>query len=321
MQRKLMVLFTVLVLLSFVIAPVGLAQAEGKVQDVNPACPPRDSNLMKNRDFLHSLSPECVRAFKVSYKEAHFSEPEQNIEPMTAGQPDNYGYVYNSTPYSWITATTNSGLTGDDEYMGPVDIGFSFPFYGAPQTQLYFNTNGLITFGAGSWQWARDGIPSEVTPNNLIAPFWEDLLVGSPYNYGGIYYSKGGSAPNRYFVLEWRGVESYNGVSSADFEAILYENGDIVVNHGNHPSSYYSTVGIEDSTGHQGLQYQHGDFGVFSQTAIHFSYPTTPVARVLAYAPQPSGFVPLNRPRDFPIIVTNTGVLGTDTYDLSTPLN
>src|SRR5215213_8929281 len=262
MKNKLMVLFTTLILLSLLMPPAGTVRALTGIQNASQECPPYKEGILNDKDFLHSLPLECIRTYKESTQQANLPTG-RDAQPLEVGVPDSFGYTYdNSVSYNWISATTNSGLIGDDEFSGPVDIGFSFPFYGVSQTQLYFNTNGLITFGAGSREWGRSSIPNNVKPNNLIAPFWDDLLVGSPY--GAIYYSKGGSAPNRYIVIEWREVESYNGYGLASFEAILYENGDIVVQHGNLPSPYYSTVGIEDSSGYQGLLVQHGNWGVWS---------------------------------------------------------
>ena len=322
MQHRWMVLFATLILLSLLIAPVHTVQA----QDLTPGCPPYDPDLLQEKEVLRTLPLACIKTYKESarqgnpLKKVSPDATAQDVEPMVAGGPDSFGYIYDdSVSYNWISAATNSGLTGDDDFTGPIGLGFNFPFYGIPQTQLYFNTNGLITFGAGSIQWGAYDIPNDLNPNNFIAPFWDDLLVGSPDNSGAIYYSQGGSAPNRYFVIEWRDVQNYSSTDTFSFEAILYENGDIVVQHQSLPSSYYSTVGIEDSAGYGGLEYQFGDSGLTALNAIRFYHPTTPAANVLASAPQWGGFVPLSGHKDFTIEVVNRGSLGADTYDLSLP--
>src|SRR5215212_2635746 len=225
MKNKLMVLFTTLILLSLLMPSAGTARAQTGVQNASQDCPPYKESILNDKDFLHSLPLECIGAYKEAARQTNLPADGREIQPMTTGEPDQFGYAYDSSVvYNWISASTNSGLIGDDEFTGPIDIGFSFPFYGLPQTQLYFNTNGLITFGAGSREWGGRGIPNDANPNNFIAPFWDDLLVGSPY--GAIYYSRGGSAPNRYIVIEWRSVESYSGIGATTVEAILYENGD-----------------------------------------------------------------------------------------------
>ena len=56
------------------------------------------------------------------------------------GSRDSYGYRWTdshspspSVPFNWVeidSTGTDSGLTGDDYYGGPFNIGFSFNFYG-----------------------------------------------------------------------------------------------------------------------------------------------------------------------------------------------
>ena len=316
MQRKLFVLFSGLVLFSMLIAPAGMAGAQVETQASSPNCPPFDSSLMRDKGFLQSLPPECSKSYQKLTQEGGNQANKPDITPLAVGGPDAFGYTYDdAVSYSWISATTDSGLTGDDDYSAPINIGFNFPFYGLPQSQLYFSTNGLITFRAGSWD-RGGGIPNSATPNNLIAPFWEDLVVGSPYNSGAIYYSQGGAAPNRYFVIEWRDVTTYNGSSAFSFEAILYENGDVVVQHQSLPASYYSTVGIENSVGDEGLEYQFGFSGLSAPKAIRFYYPA-PAARVLVSPLEAGSFSAIGGTADFVITVANTGSLGADTYNLT----
>src|SRR6266540_2643543 len=210
MQHKLMVLFTMLVMVSFALVPVGAVRAQVQTPRNTSGCPPYDPTLSKDLTFLHSLTPECVKVYKTLSRETNVVAQAQNAQPMTVGGPDNCGYTYDdSVGYSWISASTNSGLIGDDEFTGPINIGFDFPFYGMPQSQLYFSTNGLITFGAGNWEWSGPSIPSDMNPNSFLAPYWDDLRVGSPSNAGAVYYSQGGDSPNRYFVVEWHNVQNY----------------------------------------------------------------------------------------------------------------
>ena len=38
----------------------------------------------------------------------------------------------------------------DDDAAGPIDLGFSFPFHGNSYSQVFFSSNGLITFDGAS---------------------------------------------------------------------------------------------------------------------------------------------------------------------------
>ena len=295
-------------------------QAQAEAQGAPPACPPYEERILKERELLKSLPEECIRVYKQAERQAAAYTTVSDVGNVKISGYNVYGYTYNdsSVPFNWIDATTNSGLTGDDRFQGPVDIGFAFPFYGLTESSLYFSTNGLITFDAGSAEWNNNVIPHDRNPNNFIAAFWEDMLVGAPYNGGGIYYSGGGAALNRYFVVEWRGVTNYETSRTFSFEVILYENGDIVVQHRSLPSAYSSAVGLEDYSGYDGLQYQRGSSGLSAPRAIRFYYPTTASVQVVAYSTQPAGFLPLDSTRDFPVTVINRGRAGTDTYQVYT---
>ncbi|MBI5842459.1 MAG: S-layer homology domain-containing protein [Chloroflexi bacterium] len=297
--------------------PTGASIAQENPQDSQPNCPPTDPTSTQDPNFIKSLPPECRKAYRQSVSSEQQADPQPG--PFSVGGPDAFGYTFDNTvAYSWISASTNSGIVGDDATSGLVNIGFNFPFYGITQSQLYFSTNGLITFGEG-YNWGSWGynIPATSAPNNFIAPFWDDLVVGSSYNSGAIYYSQGGSAPNRYFVIEWRNITTFEGSSAFSFEAILYENGDIVVQQQSLPASYYSTVGIENSVGNEGLQYLSGTSGLSAPKAIRFYYPTAPTARVLVSPLEAGSFAAISGNVNFMITVTNTGNMGTDTYDLA----
>ena len=156
-------------------------------------------------------------------------------------------------------------------------MGFNFPFYGNSYSQLYFSTNGLISFGAGSSNQVNTAIPNTGVPTNMIAAFWDDLVVSSSTP---VYYAQGGTAPNRYFIVEWRAVTTFAGSSAFSFETILYENGDILIQHQSLPASYSSTVGIENSRGDDGLQYQYGSSGLSAPKAVRFSHTGTPTPEI-----------------------------------------
>jgi hypothetical protein len=316
MYRRLTILLGVLVLLSFVVLPIGSVQAQTKAADVISKCPPYAPALINDQGYLHSLPRECLKIYRQSDQKNASPTNVSGMNPLTVGGPDGFGYTYNDTvAFSWVAATTNSGLVGDDEFMGPFDIGFEFPFYGIPQSQLYFSTNGVITFDGGNSGWGGSvPVPSDATPNNFIAPYWDDFVVGVTGNTGAIYYKKGGTAPNRYLVMEWRNVELYGGSLPFSFEAILYENGDIVIQHQSLPVAHVWTIGIEDSAGYQGLEYPY--YPVVPGS-IRFYYPTAPTARLLVKPIEAGQFASLNAPTDVALTVSNVGTRGTDTYDFS----
>lgn len=80
-------------------------------------------------------------------------------------------YVLNITKYRGTI------LAAGDDTSTPVDLGFTFEYQGSDWTNVFVNSNGNLTFGAG------DGDFSETVPELLagpprIAPRWDDLDAG-----------------------------------------------------------------------------------------------------------------------------------------------
>jgi len=89
--------------------------------------------------------------------------------------------VISNAPGS-CTATPNGTPTDvvltDDDFEGPLPLGFNFDFWGNTYTDFYISSNGYVTFGMGSTDLGEDPIPNTNTPNDIIALFWDDLDPG-----------------------------------------------------------------------------------------------------------------------------------------------
>ncbi len=80
---------------------------------------------------------------------------------------------------------TDTGLSGDDQCTGAIDIGFPFDFYGDSYSYAYIETNGLLSFDGYTYGLLQRPDTVLVSPPDLlVAPFWDDLAVGSYYNSG-----------------------------------------------------------------------------------------------------------------------------------------
>ena len=119
----------------------------------------------------------------------------------------------NFAPISFNSGTSDSGWTRvpaavggnlddiDDGLSSPINIGFTFNFFGFNYTQLFVSSNGDVTFtpyDASTWNATR--IPRPEAPNNMIALARLDLKVDSPIN-SEIKYRLDGVAPNRVLIL------------------------------------------------------------------------------------------------------------------------
>ncbi len=208
------------------------------------------------RMLFYSLTPEIdISLTRI---------PSNQSTTFGHGGFDNFGYTWIDSEqphgplFDWIDIS-GSGTPvslADDSFVGPIDIGFEFPFYGNSYSQLYICSNGLITFGSGTAEFDNDSIPDADSPNNFISPWWDHL---SPNTGGDILYFS--SPAGDYFVLSYVDVPKYFYDGSITFQVILDTNGNIKMNYLNgdlaetgFPDYYTATVGIENADGSDGLE-------------------------------------------------------------------
>jgi thermitase len=188
--------------------------------------------------------------------------------------------------FDWLDASggANTALSVDDGFVS-VPLPFEFTFNGETKTSLLISTNGYLTFGSIGTAYNNTSIPIPANPNDLVAPFWDDL---NPAAGGGIYYTTLGDAPDRRFVVEWNGVPRFSpgspnyGEGALTFEVVLVEgSGDILFQYqtlsGPGASGGSATVGIEYATGASGVQYAYNTPDSLQESmAIKFSPSTAP---------------------------------------------
>jgi uncharacterized repeat protein (TIGR01451 family) len=215
-----------------------------------------------------------------------------------SGGPDSFGYTYldSNTPrgptYDWIEISgtgTEILPDSDDQWVGNINLGFFFNYYGTDYTQLAIGNNGLLFSGVGTSQYVNQPITQTPSIHGFIAPFWDDIVTWG--SAGAIYYQTIGTAPNRKFVVEWYDNQHYSSSTSGiTFEAILYEGTNNILFQyqdvsfgivsgavgGDNPpydNGGSATVGIEDPTGSIGLQYSFNEQVITSGLAILFKFP------------------------------------------------
>ena len=186
-------------------------------------------------------------------------------------------YVYNdSESYNWLDATTGTALSLTDDSSAEIPIGFDFKFYGITYSSISVCSNGYLTFDSDGRDFTNDPIPSANTPNNIIAPFWDDL---NPSSGGQVYYLVTGTTPNRTLTIEWYQVPEYQDIGAATFEVTLCESSNEIVfqyqdvffeddlfNWGRR-----ATVGVEGPDGLYGTQYSNDSASLYNNLAIRFS--------------------------------------------------
>jgi uncharacterized repeat protein (TIGR01451 family) len=290
-------------------------------QDNTP--PPKPGEMLPfEENEYKKLEPQGGRASSSLY---------QGL-PAATGGPDYFGYTWDDgVAFNWVGATNglDIGISGDsDQRASILSLPFDFHYYDEIYDKVVVAASGYLGFTSGGW-WPnqQNPLPSSETPNNIIAPFWTVMYLDDTGPTGRVYYRSGGTAPNRYVVVEWYNVaggteeDDSGGDETYRFEVVLYESGDILFQYHTmvyNDWRYYASIGIEDWYG-DGLGYM--DWGNYwdrlpaSGQAILFSRPAP--SAYLGLSPLHAGvFTHAGQPSEFELTVRNTGELGTDVYDL-----
>ncbi|MBI5216969.1 MAG: choice-of-anchor D domain-containing protein [Ignavibacteriae bacterium] len=200
---------------------------------------------------------------------------------MGKGGPDSTGYTWidsdepGGPQFSWmdIRGVGDTVTLGDDVNRGPFPLGFDFTFYGNTFNSIRIVSNGFLTFTSTATGITNAAIPTTTEPNNLIAPFWDDLDLRS--TNGGSVWKYFDAANNRY-IVQYDSVKKYGTTETSrfTFQVIVQANGQIVYQYKNMVGTLNSaTIGIENSTGTIGLQVVFNNTYVHDNLAILFSPP------------------------------------------------
>lgn len=231
-----------------------------------------------SRDYPPEVYADVPKGTDIDYQGAPVEEAK--------GGPDDFGYYWidsddpGGPAFDWIDVsgmgTEVTSQLDDDNYIGPFDIDFEFPFYGGLYNQIYIGSNGIIGFaetGMGS-RTARP-IPTATTPNSLLALLWDDLDPTDYDNPGAHVYFHSNSDR---CVIQFVDYPEYRADPGdiIDMEVILYKDGRIRYQYGDIASGFdllYSTVGIEDQNGTDGLEVAYHAAYLHSNLAIEFFKP------------------------------------------------
>ena len=138
----------------------------------------------------------------------------------------------------------------DDSSIGPIALGFEFPFYAELYSQFYFSSNGTISFASAEYPWNNLTLPNGSAPPALIAPWWDDLnnnegIQGVPY-----FWSNGEDVA----VITWDNFPKFGTQDFHTFQVVLVANGDILFQYLDlHGSRTVSTVGIQNVEKNKGV--------------------------------------------------------------------
>jgi hypothetical protein len=156
--------------------------------------------------------------------------------------------------------TTNpvAGAIGDD-VCALRPLGFMTTLYGVPYTDVGVVSNGFLNIGSCASVAFGNNCPlGNAIPNNLIAPFWDDLNTSTAG--GSVTDGTFGTAPTRVYAVTWSNVARFGAANDrVTMQAQIHENGGagervvVIVSNIVNPANFTPTTGIEDATGANSL--------------------------------------------------------------------
>ncbi|MDZ7815032.1 MAG: hypothetical protein U5N86_03220 [Planctomycetota bacterium] len=213
------------------------------------------------------------------------------VQAAEQTNPDLTGYkwVDNKAPQPYPDTPQGNALTwievsqtGTDLLAAPGfndlndgSIGVTTPFlptfygslFGMGSAPLYVSINGFISFGtpvSGVTSAFNTSLPNTAQPNNLLAPFWDDLDASAN---GHIYYDVVGIAPNRILVVQWSNMSFNQQTANLNFQVQIFETvtatpyafvyGNMTSPDAARATGSSATIGLEDSTGTKGTLYSY----------------------------------------------------------------
>jgi hypothetical protein len=175
---------------------------------------------------------------------------------------------------------TNLGLS-DDSWFFPIELPFSFSFYGKKYRHVAAGSNGTVYFSNLYMDNANCCIPCD-TPGieRFIAVYWDDLNP-TPGGDDNVYYAIVGEPPNRILVVQWQNIKHYDSQDSVTCQVQLFEGSNDILLLYAEPSLELgrgATVGVQMNRS-CGLNYLCNEPNLHSGLAVLFRYellcPTT----------------------------------------------
>ncbi len=252
-----------------------------------------------------SESEAAPRSFaRAQFFEAPAEAEGASLAPMpAAGGPDAFGYEFidSDSPggptFQWFDISgLGTPLNLADDGFANVSLPFGFSFYGATKNSVIISNNGYLTFGSDGSDRNNDEIPDPNSPNDIIAPFWDNLQ-----STGGNVYHYYDSANGR-FIVQYHNVTGHGDPDTHTFQVILQTNGQILFQYLTLGETLdRCTVGIENASGSTGLQVVADDDYLHNNLAIRFATPN-PLPTITSAAPNAG-----NRLQTLNVVLTGTG--------------
>ena len=202
--------------------------------------------------FLAFIFISSMAISQVGYNKIQISNLDQNLQPTYPETPSETSFSYhgnrsescwsplssdyvNITNSMWgLPGTWAEANPGDDGSFGPINLGWTYYFYGQAFTSIYINVNGNITFGDPYSAYSAYGFPASNVPA-MIAPYWGDVdLRATGAGANQLYYK----LDSNKITIQWIevGYYSMNTDKTNSFQLVLTDGNDVGIGVG------YNTV-------------------------------------------------------------------------------
>ncbi len=229
---------------------------------------------------------------------------------LGAGEDLDYGYTWIDSEeiggpvFVWndIKETGTEILENVDDGFEEIDLPFTFVFYGDNKRSVKISSNGYLTFGDDGGDFSNDQIPTDLDPNDMIAPFWDDLRPSE--RRGRIFYQN----LNDNFVVQYDSIGTYSGEGHATFQVMITRHGGITFYYKEMSGlsvSTSATVGIENSDGSDGAQV------VFNSELVKDDYAVTitpPQPDFISTVSPLSGVIPVGGEKEIEVTLDATSI-------------
>lgn len=222
-------------------------------------------------DFILSIENIGAGELTFSAKIVNYSPPTLKAARIGGGA-DAFGHVWsdsddpNGPQYNWTDISDGSGtaiaISGSNMISNVISTGFSVPFYSDNHSFLRVCTNGWLSFTTYSTAYNNTNLPDPSAPRAMLAPLWDNLVFQTN---SSAYYRQDADK----FIVQWDEVYTQSGYGPYTFEAIIYDNGDILLQYENLNSIEPAyTLGMQNGDASDGFAIAFDENYLHDQMAI-----------------------------------------------------